>query len=107
MKKVLSRRESLGMFATFGGLVLGCGGVSAAASDAGSSSDGGATGDTGLGDADTPWAQGGTKSMTGTYADPFPTAVASCVLAHAVTEGPCTEVFDRVRFIIPAGDVPQ
>lgn len=107
-EKLLSRRESFGLFAAFGGVVAGCGGASALTNDGGDSgasgNDGGATGDaTPAADAGVAWAQGGTKSMTGNYADPFPTNVASCVLAHAVTEGPCTEAADRERKDVSEG----
>lgn len=107
---LLSRRESLGWFAAaLGGAVLvGCGASTSAGEDGGASgADGGTgTGEGGAKAADTgssAWAQGGTKSMKGPYADPFPTAVASCVLAVAATEGPCTEAADQVRSDISEG----
>lgn len=106
--KLLSRRESFGILAAFGSLVA-CGGTSALAGDdagdSGSSgSDASASGDaTPAADSGVPWATGGTKNMTGNYADPFPTTVASCVLAHAVTEGPCTEAADQARKDVSEG----
>lgn len=69
--------------------------------DAASSSDAGAASDAGTGSSSS-WASGGTKSMTGTYSDPF-TSVASCALLVAATEGPCTESADQVRKDVSEG----
>ncbi|HEY0715077.1 MAG TPA: hypothetical protein VGF45_20515 [Polyangia bacterium] len=93
-----------------GGLLLLVGGWTAlTCSDdqSGTAADGGAgdapggAGD-GMGNA-AAWATGGTKSMSGTYPDPFPTSSASCVLAATATEGPCTEAADQVRKDISEG----
>lgn len=103
--KVFSRRESFGILAALGGAMVGCGGASALTSDdAGTTADSGSTGDaTPAADSGVAWATGGTASMTGNYVDPFPTSVPSCTLAHAVTEGPCTEAADQVRKDISEG----
>lgn len=122
ISRIVSRREALGgIFLTLGGgLVLACGGGTLVAnttdggsSSGGTDSDGGtANNDSGStedaakvdsGGSSSSWASGGTKSMAGTYPDPFPTAIASCVLAQAVTEGPCTESADQVRKDISEG----
>jgi len=112
----LSRREAMGgIFMAIGGaFLLACSGTSASADDGGAESDGGATGDgaTGAdgttstqdgGGSATAWASGGTKSMKGGYADPFPATVAACALAVTATEGPCTEAEDQVRTDISEG----
>lgn len=49
------------------------------------------------------WAGGGTRSMTGPYADPFAMPATACVLAVTATEGPCTEAADQVRKDISEG----
>jgi protocatechuate 3,4-dioxygenase beta subunit len=67
----------------------------AVSADATVSADAGASADAGVvvGDAgpNTPWATGGTKSMTGNYPDPFTMGAAgsACVLYPAQTLGPC------------------
>lgn len=109
---VLSRREAVGgMFMVLGGaFLLACTGTDSATEDGGTATgDGGGTGDsssTGTQDGGgtaTAWASGGTKSMTGGYADPFPATVAACALAVTATEGPCTEAADQVRTDISEG----
>ncbi|MFO0663962.1 MAG: hypothetical protein U0174_08425 [Polyangiaceae bacterium] len=119
LREPISRREALGgILTTLGGaLLLACGGSAvAAATDGGTGDAGGGGGDGGASDdarsaadgaldrtAAGEWASGGTASMTGNYPDPFPTALASCVLATAATEGPCTESNDRERRDISEG----
>ncbi|MBK6695309.1 MAG: protocatechuate 3,4-dioxygenase [Myxococcales bacterium] len=49
------------------------------------------------------WAKGGTKSMSGSYPEPFPTASAACVVVATMTEGPCTEAVDQVRKDVSEG----
>ena len=89
------------------GGVGGSGGVGGATGGAGGAAGTGGVGGTGGAGADggssASWATGGTRSMLGNYPDPFPTAAASCVLAIAATEGPCTEAADRVRKDIREG----
>lgn len=109
----LSRREASGIFLTLGGLALGCddGGASAAGTDGGAGGMGGqgagadaSSADATSADVGAPadggassWATGGTRSMTGGYADPFLQPAAVCVLAPTATAGPCTEAADQVR----------
>lgn len=97
---LLSRREAAGgLLATVGGAFLfGCGASSA--EGAGSSGTSGTSGSSGTSGA---WASGGTASMKGGYADPFPVAGAACVLMASATEGPCTEAADQVRRDISEG----
>lgn len=113
----LSRREAMGgIFMAIGGaFLLACSGSGATVGeDGGTDEDGGTGGDgsTGTdgststvdgGGSATAWASGGTKSMQGNYADPFPATLAACALAVSVTEGPCTEAADQVRTDISEG----
>jgi len=107
----LSRREmASGMLLGVGGAFLvGCGSVSTMA-EMPAGSTGGSGGSNGSGGSDSDaavavdsggsansWASGGTKSMTGTYPDPFVTPAAMCAVLVAATEGPCTEAADQVR----------
>jgi hypothetical protein len=50
------------------------------------------------------WASGGTKSMRGNYPDPFTKNPTSCTFAFDATEGPCTEIMDRVRRDVSEGN---
>lgn len=111
---MVSRREAAGgILGTIGGaLLLGCGGATGTANGSSSSSGGSSSGGSSSGAPSSSsssgssagtWATGGTKSMTGTYPDPFPLASAACVLMTAVTEGPCTEAADQVRKDISEG----
>lgn len=123
--KRISRREATsGILMALGGAFLfGCAATSddtnasSGGTDDGTDGDGTGTGtgtgtetDAGTGTGPTTgsataWATGGTKSMTASasYPDPFPTALASCVLATSATEGPCTEAADQVRQDISEG----
>lgn len=121
LHRPMTRRAALGVFSALGGaVVLACNGVDGTTSDdgdGGSGTTGGGTtggstsatggGTTGGHDASagsaTAWAQGGTSVMSGNYADPFTAAISACVVATAVTEGPCTEAADRDRKDISEG----
>lgn len=111
---LLTRREATrGLLAVLGGAaLLACGGSSVLADTDDAGTSGGDGGGTGTGDSGTTtdsgtsagsWASGGTKSMKGGYADPFPATVSACALAVTVTEGPCTEAADQVRTDISEG----
>jgi protocatechuate 3,4-dioxygenase beta subunit len=110
MRKVsslaVSRREMAGgiVLGIGGVFILGCGSTSSVMEIPGAAGSGGS----GLGAVDsggsaTSWASGGTKSMTGIYADPFATPASTCVILAAATEGPCTEVANQVRKDISEG----
>lgn len=107
-----SRREAAaGLLALGGALLWACGSDSEGSDDEPSDtndSDGGSTADAASdagsdASAASEWASGGTKSMSNDYDDPFPLATAGCVLATAVTEGPCTEAADQVRMDVSEG----
>ncbi len=102
----LTRRTVAGgLLLAAGRMVVGCGdgGDTGGAAGSGGVGGSGGTGGTGGAGSGGPWATGGTKSMQGNYPDPFPTAAASCLLATAATEGPCTEAADQVRKDISEG----
>jgi protocatechuate 3,4-dioxygenase beta subunit len=114
--KLLTRREAAHtILRTLGGATLvACAGADHAGSSATTpapttTTDGGSSvEDAALppptGSADT-WATGGTKSMVAasSYPNPFATPAATCTLAIAATEGPCTEAADQVRKDISEG----
>jgi protocatechuate 3,4-dioxygenase beta subunit len=95
---LLSRREvGSGMLVVLGGVVAyGCGG-----SDDPTGGTGGTSG--GTSGCPVPWASGGTKSMSGSYPDPFTSPPTTCALITAATEGPCTEAADQIRNDISEG----
>jgi protocatechuate 3,4-dioxygenase beta subunit len=111
----VSRRNVTGgiLLGMGGAFLLGCGSVSSTLEVPGAAGTGGSAGSTsgggaGANTADSggsanAWASGGTKSMTGSYADPFATPASTCVLLAAATEGPCTEAADQIRKDISEG----
>jgi len=113
---LLTRREAARtLLRTLGGATLvACAGADRAGSSATApattpTADGGSSVEdaavpTQTGSADT-WATGGTKAMVAaeSYPNPFATPAATCALAIAATEGPCTEAADQVRKDISEG----
>lgn len=110
---LLSRRAALSALGGLGSVALfactssqnedGTSSSSSGGSSSGGASSGGSSSSSSSSSGSaTAWATGGTASMTGDYASPFPLAVA-CLVMTGVTEGPCTEEADQVRSDISEG----
>lgn len=102
----VSRREAMELLlkGVGGALVVACGASETQSSGASTSGSSGSstTADGGASGSAESWATGGTAAMSGTYPEPT-FASAACVLAVAVTQGPCTEAADQVRKDVSEG----